>query len=118
MRPMRDGAAAREHRLAEHRLARRGVADHGKVTDVGRSIIFHGGIPFSLETVQTATAGPQPSAPFAGKGSLAKAGWRPATMVCMRHLITDHHPAEKQSLAFLHQILPLPVKALRDLDGR
>ena len=88
-----DDAAAHEHGLAEHRLAGRGVADDGEVTDVCWSVIFHRGISFNLETVETATArDSKECGPFEDKCNLAKARRGQAAMVCMRHFITDPPP--------------------------
>ena len=89
----RDDAAAREHRLAEHCLARRSVTDNGEVTDVSRSVIFHSGISFNLETVEPATArDSKERGPLEAKCKLAKAGRGQAAMVCMGSFITDAPP--------------------------
>ncbi len=69
-----DDAAAHEHGLAKHRLAGRSVTDDGEVTDVCRSVIFHSGISFNLETVETATArDSKECGPFEDKCNLANA---------------------------------------------
>ena len=110
-----DDAAAREHGLAEHRLAGRGVTDDGEVTDVCWSVIFHRGISFNLETMeqQSPATHQRSAARLKTNATLRKPAGDGHQWFAYAILYLTCHPAEKKSLALLQNFRRMVQSATR-----